>query len=89
MGFSFWNRWDRLAGGHRDFRGRGLIKWRYLAAVLGSNAMTDAPFEVGLGVGLDEGVNGSDDSSLVTTGSVVSAGLSHVLVITTNSDRQS
>jgi hypothetical protein len=59
-----------------------------LAAVLDSSAVADAPFEVGLRVGLDEGVNGSDVSSLVTTGSVVSAS-SSVFVVTAHADRHS
>jgi len=47
-----------------------------LAAVLGSNAVADAPLEVGLRIVLDGDVNGPDLSSLVTTGSV----LSHVIL---------
>jgi hypothetical protein len=54
-----------------------------LAAVLDSSAVADAPFEVGLRVGLDEGVNGSDVSSLITTGSVVRADSS---IVTAHAD---
>ena len=36
--------------------------------VVGDDAVADAPLEVGLRVGLDEGVDGSDDAVLVTSG---------------------
>ena len=64
------------------------IKWRgrrLTASVLGTDAMTYSPLEVGLGVGLDKGVNGTDVSFGVSTATAVtSASGSHVLVITTN-----
>ena len=64
------------------------IKWRgrrLTASVLGTDAMTYSPLEVGLRVGLDKGVNGTDVSFGVSTATAVtSASGSHVLVITTN-----
>lgn len=41
-----------------------------LTAVLGTSPVPDAPLEVGLGVGLDEGVDGSNSSGSVVGGGV-------------------
>ena len=61
------------------------IKWCLTASVLGTDAMTDSPLEVGLRVGLDKGVNWADVSlGITTTAAITSASSSHVLVITTN-----
>jgi hypothetical protein len=49
------------------------------AGVLGSSAVADSPLEVGLRIGLDEGVNGSNVS--LSVGTTATSG-SNVLVIT-------
>lgn len=57
-----------------------------LAAVLGADAVTDSPLEVGLRIGLDESVDGANVPLLVTT-AVAAGGCSHVFVITADADR--
>ena len=49
----------------------GVALWRVQlgkghSSIVGDDAVADAPLEVGLRVGLDEGVDGSDDAVLVT-----------------------